>query len=215
MIEKNTIYNELKIEIMSGNLLPGNALVERELCSKYNISRTPMREILWKLASDGLLDQERSKGYSVKKISLEEIFNIFQSREAIEGMAARLACQKGDDDFFSKIIKIGERIQEIDIEKRPQDGIHFGRKLHDLIITTANNPFLLKYYHVLRNITALTSNITKKSISIEKQSQKFHLTIINAIKERDEEKSEYCMREHLRITCRMMIDYFYPNLFNQ
>ena len=56
---------------MSGNLLPGNALVERELCSKYNISRTPMREILWKLASDGLLDQERSKGYTVKKISLE------------------------------------------------------------------------------------------------------------------------------------------------
>ncbi|MGB6607614.1 MAG: GntR family transcriptional regulator, partial [Atribacterota bacterium] len=101
MRNKNTIYKKLKKEIISGKLLPGSVLVEREISNEYSISRTPVREILWRLASDGLLEQEPSGGYIIRKISLEEIFNIFQSREAIEGMAARLSCQKGDDNFFS------------------------------------------------------------------------------------------------------------------
>jgi len=210
---KNTIYKELKTKIMSGKLLPGSSLVEREISDEYSISRTPVREILWRLASDGLLEQEPSRGYIIRKISLEEIFNIFQSREGIEGMAARLACQKGDDKFFSNIKEIRERIKEIDIERNCQEGVFFGRKLHDLIIVTASNTFLSEFYNKLKDLTALTRNITQKSVLIEKKSKESHLAIINALEERDEEKSEYCMREHLRTTCRLMTDYFYPNLF--
>lgn len=210
---KNTVYKELKAKIMSGKLLPGSSLVEREISDEYSISRTPVREILWRLASDGLLEQEPSKGYIVRKVSLEEIFNIFQSREGIEGIAARLACLKGDAKFFSKINEIGKKIKEVDIEKNTQEGVFFGRKLHDVIIYTASNPFLSQFYNKLRNLLSLTRNITQRSILIEKKSQESHLTIINALEERDEEKSEYCMREHLRTTCRLMADYFYPNLF--
>ncbi len=213
MKDKNIIYKELKKEIMSGNLLPGSVLVEREISNKYSISRTPVREILWRLSSDGLLEQEPSGGYTIRKISLEEIFNIFQSREAIEGIAARLACQKGDDNFFSNIKEIRERIKEIDIEKNSQEGVLFGRKLHDLIIATANNAFLSEFYKKLRNLAALTRNITKRSVLIEKKSQESHLTIINALQEKDEEKGEHYMREHLRITCRLITDFFYPHLF--
>ena len=213
MRNKNTIYKGLKKEIMSGKLLPGNNLVEREISNEYSISRTPVREVLWRLASDGLLEQESTGGYIVKKVSLEEIFNIFQSREAIEGMAARLACQKGDDNFFSNIKEIRERINEIDIEKNSEEGVFFGRKLHDLIITTADNAFLSEFYNKLRDLAALTRNITQRSVLIEKKSQESHLVIINSLEEKDEEKSEYHMREHLRITCRLMADYFYPNLF--
>jgi DNA-binding GntR family transcriptional regulator len=128
-------------------------------------------------------------------------------------MAARLACQKGNTKFFSNIREIRERIKEIDIERNCQEGVFFGRKLHDLIIATASNTFLSEFYNKLRNITALTRNITQKSVSIEKKSKEAHLAIINALEERDEEKSEYRMREHLRTTCRLMADYFYPNLF--
>ena len=213
MRNKNTIYKELKKEIMSGKLLPGSNLVEREISNEYSISRTPVREILWRLASDGLLEQELSGGYIIRKISLEEIFNIFQSREAIEGMAARLACQKGDDNFFSNIKEIRERIKEIDIDKNSQEGVFFGRKLHDLIIATADNAFLSEFYNKLRDLAALTRNITQKSVLIEKKSQELHLVIINSLEVKDEEKSEYYMREHLRITCRLMADYFYPHLF--
>jgi len=213
MKDKNTIYEELKKEIMLGNLLPGTSLVEREISDKYDISRTPVREILWQLASDGLIQQEPSRGYAIRKISLEEIFNKFQAREAIEGMAARLACQKGDAKFFSNIKEIREKIKKIDIEKNSQESVFFGRKLHDLILDAANNSFLSEFSSKLKNLAALTRNITKSSILIEKKSQESHLAIINALQEKDEEKSEYCMRIHLRTTCRLMVDHFYPSLF--
>ena len=210
---KNTVYKKLKKEIMSGELLPGSILVERDISDKYGISRTPVREILWQLISDGLLDKEPSRGYITRKISLEEIFNIFQSREGVEGMATRLACLKGDAKFFSKINEIGKKIKEVDIEKNSPKGVFFGRKLHDLIIDTASNPFLSQFYNKLSNLSALTRNITQRSIIIEKKSQKSHLAIINALIEKDEEKSEQFMREHLRATCKLMVNYFYPSLF--
>ncbi|GAI95837.1 unnamed protein product [marine sediment metagenome] len=215
MKEKNTIYKKLKNQIMSGELLPGSILLEREISDKYGISRTPVREILWRLASDGLLDKDPSRRYVTRKMSLEEIFNIFQSREAIEGMAARAACLKGDDVFFAKIKEIGKKIEEVDIEKNTQEGVFFGRKLHDLIITTAGNPFLSEFYNKLKNLAILTRNITKKSVFIEKKSQESHLAIINALEEKDEEKCEHYMRAHLRITCRLMVNHFYPSLFKQ
>jgi len=215
MKEKNTIYKKLKNQIMSGELLPGSILLEREISDKYGISRTPVREILWWLASDGLLNKDPSRGYITRKMSLEEIFNIFQSREAIEGMAVRVACQKDDDIFFAKIKEIGKKIKEVDIEKNSQEGVFFGRKLHDLIITTASNPFLSEFYNKLRNLAVLIRNITQRSVFIEKKSQESHLVIINALEEKDEEKSEHCMREHLRTTCRLMVNHFYPSLFKQ
>jgi len=193
MREKNTIYKELKKEIISGELLPGSILLEREISDKYGISRR----------------------YITRKMSLEEIFNIFQSREGIEGMATRVACLKGDAKFFARIKEIGKKIKEVDIEKNSQEGVFFGRKLHDLIIATASNPFLSEFYNKLRNLAVLTRNITQRSIFIEKKSQESHLAIINALEEKDEEKSEYCMREHLRITCRLMVNHFYPSLFKQ
>src|SRR5665648_18590 len=215
MININTIYKVLKKEITSGKLLPGSSLVEREISEKYGISRTPVREILWRLASDGLLNKEPLRGYITKKISLEEIFNIFQTREAIEGMAARLACLKSDANFFSKINEIEKKIKEVDIEKNTQEGVLLGRKLHDVIIDAAGNPFLSQFYKKLEDLSALTRNITQSSILIEKKSQESHLAIIDALEEKDETKSEHCMREHLRITCRLMVNHFYPSLLKE
>src|SRR5690554_1887708 len=97
------VYEDLKAKISKEEFLPGEILVERDLCEIYKISRTPIREVLWKLVSDGLIEKVSNKGYRVKELTLENIFEIFQARESIEGMAVRLACQKGDSDFLSKI----------------------------------------------------------------------------------------------------------------
>ena len=142
---KNTIYGKLKTKILSGKLLPGSILVEREIGSEYSISRTPVREILLQLISDGLVNRDPSMGYTVRKISLEEIFNIFQCREAIEGIAARLACQKGDDKFFSVTKELKEKLKKINIEKNTQEGIIVGRQMKKPTIITTNNTFLKEF----------------------------------------------------------------------
>jgi DNA-binding GntR family transcriptional regulator len=212
MINKQKVYDDIKEQIIQEKLLPGQWLIERELCSAYGLSRTPVREILWKLLADGFLEQESNKGFAVRKLSLEQIFDVFQTREAIEGMAARLACRKGDESFMSHLTDIREKLGQVDVEAEVGQGIALGRELHHAIVEAASNDLMADISVRLNNLTVLTSNITRKSVVIEKQSQEAHFKIIDALLERDEEESEQAMRDHLRDTCRQVVERFYPGM---
>ncbi|MDD5169154.1 MAG: GntR family transcriptional regulator [Syntrophales bacterium] len=212
MTDKQTVYDDIKEQIIQEKLQPGQWLIERELCSSYGLSRTPIREILWKLLADGFLEHELNRGFVVRKLSLEQIFEIFQTREAIEGMAARLACRKGDESFMSRLMEIREKIGQVDVEAEVSQGVALGRELHNTTVEAAHNDMMAEIYVRLKNLTALTSNITKKSHVIEKQSQEAHCKIIDALLERDGEKSERAMRDHLRDTCRQVVERFYPGM---
>jgi DNA-binding GntR family transcriptional regulator len=211
-MDKQAAYEDIRLQIMEERLLPGHWLVERELCDAYSLSRTPVREILWRLVADGFLEQESNRGFSVRRLGLEQIFEIFQAREAVEGMAARLACRKGSETFRSALQTIKARIEETHIESDPARGIALGRQLHSAVMEAAHNGVLAEMHAKLNNLAALTSNITKRSAAIEKVSGVAHVDIIDAILERDEEKSERLMRAHLRETCRQVVDQFYPGM---
>jgi DNA-binding GntR family transcriptional regulator len=211
-MDKQAVYEDIKQQIVDEKLSPGHWFVERELCAAYGLSRTPIREILWRLMSDGFLEQEPNRGFVVRKLGLEQIFEVFQAREAVEGMAARLACSKGDDSFRSTLREMEERLNRLDAETDPAQGSALGRELHGAIVEAARNRIMVGIYENLKNLSILTSNITRKSPNIEKISKEAHLILIDALLKQDEEKSERIMREHLRDTCRQIVEQFYPNM---
>jgi DNA-binding GntR family transcriptional regulator len=114
-MDKDGVYQTIKEKILNEELAPGQWLVEREISEKFQISRTPVRELLRTLVSGGLVSLEPSKGYYVRKLSIEEIIEIFQAREAVEGAATRLACLRGDDSFFTHITKLKSQFEKLDI----------------------------------------------------------------------------------------------------
>jgi DNA-binding GntR family transcriptional regulator len=156
----------LKRRIIGEEYSPGQWIIEREICEKYGLSRTPVREILRKLVSDGLIELQPAKGYLVRKLSWEEVVAIFQAREGVEGMAARLACRKSNQEFFLRLEELRDQLEKVDIEKKPAQGVSIGNTLHDLIVETADNFLLSQFYLKLQNLAALTCNITRKSTSI-------------------------------------------------
>lgn len=212
MMDKNSVYEDIRRQIAEEKLLPGQWLVERELCETYRMSRTPIREILWKLTADGFLDQETNRGFMVRRLGLEQIFEVFQAREAIEGMAARLACRRGGEAFHAKLREIRKKIAKANVESDPVSGITLGRELHQAIMAAAQNTIMADIGDRLENLTVLTSNITKRSPAIEKASADAHLSIINAMLQGDEDRGEHLMREHLRETCRHVVEQFYPGM---
>jgi DNA-binding GntR family transcriptional regulator len=205
-MNKAQVYEEIKKNILSEALAPGQWLVERDISEKYRISRTPVRELLRALASDGLVALEPSKGYSVKKLNIEEIVEIFQAREAVEGAAARLSCIRGDTEFFDVVAKLKAQLQKLDLKQDSSLGIAKGTELHDAVITAANNAILTEFYQKLKNLNGLIRNLTKKSTTIETKSKENHLIIAQAILEKDGKKSEQFMRQHLSITCKLLVD---------
>lgn len=211
-MDKSTVYENIRRQIVEEKLLPGQWLIERELCETYRMSRTPIREILWKLTADGFLEQEANRGFVVRRLGLEQIFEIFQAREAIEGMAARLACRRGDKAFHATLHEIKQKITRANIESDPLLGIALGRELHKAIMAAAHNAIMADINEKLENLTVLTANITKRSPAIETASAEAHLNIINALLQQDEEKGEQLMRAHLRETCRQVVELFYPGM---
>jgi DNA-binding GntR family transcriptional regulator len=212
MDKKNAVYEDIRRQIAERQLHPGHWLLERELCETYQMSRTPVREILRKLAADGFLEQDSHRGFVVRQLGLEQVFEIFQAREAIEGMAARLACRLAGEEFHVKLRDIKKRISTSDIASDPEQGHRLGRELHQAIMIAARNSIMSEINERLKNLTLLTTNIAKRAPMIEKASAAAHSRIINALLKRDENKAENLMREHLRETCRYVVEQFYPGM---
>ena len=209
-MDKEAVFQELRRKIFQEDLSPGQWLVERDISETYDISRTPVREILRRLSVEGLVTLEPAKGYMVKRLNLEEIVEIFQAREAIEGMASRLACLRGDENFFAFVQRLKAQLEEIKIDKKADCalGVKIGRQLHEAIIKASNNFVLFEFYQKLKNLAALTRNITEKSLEIEAASKEGHIAIARALLERKEIESEKLMREHLKNTCRLLVQSF-------
>jgi GntR family transcriptional regulator, rspAB operon transcriptional repressor len=210
---KNEILRDLRQKILNENYEQGESLIERELCEFYEISRTPIREILWRLVLEGIVEQKPARGFFVRKLGWEQIFDIFQTREAIEGMAVRLTCQRGDAQIFEQLKDIKKQLTDLDDTDIDIGGPKWGRTFHDTVLEGSSNSLLKEIYQKVSYMAKMTSNIARHSVSIESLSRDYHVSIIDAILSGDPDKSEHLMREHLRTTCRGIIDTFYPQVF--
>lgn len=211
---KTEILQDLRQKVLQEHFPQGQALVERELCETYGVSRTPIREVLWSLVVDGIVEQRPARGFFVRKLDWEKIFEIFQAREAVEGMAARLASKRSEKESLLRLEKLRTELQDIDITQDSEAGARIGRLMHHEIIQAASNQLLTEIYEKLGYLSALTTNIAKKSVHTESESKVHHLAIMDAIITGDVENSEYYMREHLRVTCRNVIQMLYPQVFS-
>ena len=89
-------YAALREEIIEWRLLPGTVLAEVEQSERLGVSRTPLREALSRLTAEGLTTTAGGRGVVVTDISLDDIDELFELRETLEGRAAALAAERGD-----------------------------------------------------------------------------------------------------------------------
>lgn len=205
-MDKDEIIKDLTDKITLEEYAQGQWLVERELCEQYGVSRTPIREALSLLSTTGLVEQLPGKGYRVRELKLEDLIEIFNAREAVETMNARLACQMADDKLLSDLALIKKALLEGSSEKDVLALMDHGRSFHDMLAHQTRNSILNEFYFKLRNLVFLTRIITRQIPDLEENSRIYHAKIIDAIERRDPDESEAMMREHLRLTCRFTID---------
>lgn len=91
----NMVYRDLKDKILKNKLLPGDKLIEMEIASKLDVSRTPVREALKKLEKEGLVTSFPRKSYIVSKISVKEAKNLYIVRKSLEPLCVELLAEKG------------------------------------------------------------------------------------------------------------------------
>lgn len=208
----NMVYRDLKEKILKNKLLPGDKLVEMEIASKLDVSRTPVREALKKLEKEGLVTSFPRKSYIVSKISVKEAKNLYIVRKSLEPLCVELLAEKGLTEKTKYFKEVNEDLRiaiENDEEELAQNLII---EWNMALVKSLNNEILIevmtmvnkrlyrfgnfifrdkknykKHYENLQNIYNLIEE--KKPEEARKASER----TIEAIYEMFEEQADYRM----------------------
>jgi GntR family transcriptional regulator of vanillate catabolism len=199
-----TVTDRLRAALMDGSFLPDQKLHEEALSTMLNVSRTPVRSALHSLAAEGMLDYVPNRGYRVRRIDLDRLISIFDVRGVLEGLAARLATERGMDDAaqaaYAQALAEGDRI----VDKGrllAADRERFGEinaTLHDAVLRAADNAMLVDMIRLCHNIPISSDrNVLWNEYRWLRRSHDDHHRLFDAIRQRDGARAEQLMREHV------------------
>jgi DNA-binding GntR family transcriptional regulator len=198
---QNSLHQEvasaLREEIFAGTLAPGTFIDEVALCERLRISRTPLREALKVLTSEGLLRHEPRRGCFVNQVTEQDLDDIFPVIALLEGRCAYEAAQHASDADLAELATLHEMLQGHAKAGRITDYYACNFAIHEAIILLANNRWLSQSIADLRKILKLSRSQSLAAPGRLKQSLSEHMTVFAALKSRDSEGAEAAMRTHL------------------
>jgi DNA-binding GntR family transcriptional regulator len=183
--------------ILRGEYLPGERLVEAQLCERFGVSRFNVRTALKDLVADGLVKIERNKGAHVRKVTLDEAVEITEVRMVLEGLVAARAAARVTDAQASELDEIGLLMRRAVSAGEFRRYGDLNQRLHGLIRDiaghhTADGIIETLRGQLVRHQFMLSLHPGRPAISLPQ-----HERIIEAIRERDPKTAESAMREHI------------------
>lgn len=128
--------------IIHGELAPGERIVERTICRRLNVSRTPLREALKLLEQDGLVEMSRHRGARVAPYSPADALDLFAVIANLESLAAELAADRIDDGELDRLHDLHEQMRGHFEARRVDEYFVLNSRIHDLILAHCGNHVL-------------------------------------------------------------------------
>ena len=200
-IAPTALYQEvaerLRQRIFAHELTPGTWIDEQKLAEQYGISRTPLREALKVLASEGLVQLKPRRGCYVTEISRQDLDDIFPLMALLEGRCAADAVSRAKPIEIRELKKIHDSLETAARDGRIDAFFEANQAFHKRIQELANNRWLLSVIQDLRKVLKLSR---LHSLSLEgrlQQSLDEHRAIMAAFEAGDAVKAEQLMHDHL------------------
>lgn len=199
-------YLYLKDLIHKGKYRAGDRLIERELAAKLNISRTPIREALFRLESQGYVKTIPRKGVVVANISEEDVIEGFTILSSLEVLAVKLASQRMDKETQRELeLKIQELMK---IKEKNEEDYNFEHiQMNHLINKASKSPKLFGILSGLIDFIHLAANMGYETPGRKIESLNEHIEIMKALKNREAEMAEYLMRIHVENSKKAYVSY--------
>jgi DNA-binding GntR family transcriptional regulator len=192
-----SLTDRLRQDIVTGNLVPHQRLIEADVAAEHEASRGEVRLALNELITEGLVERIPNRGARVRKVSLEEAIEITEVRAAVESLCARKAAEKLTEEQADELREIGEAMRGA-VERGARDEYSsLNRRLHSRIIDIADQQT------AAQTITRLRGQAIRYHFQLSTQSDRpqvslpQHLAIIEAICARDPQAAALAMQDHL------------------
>ena len=200
------IYQVLKDNIERQELPSGARLIESDIANQLNVSRTPVREAINRLSSEGLVTIVPRRGAFVANLTQKTIQELYEIREALEGLAIDLAAMYITDkdieilqdniDQFAKAIGRDDYVVFFELD----------RKFHELIIELSKNEKLLELFRLIDGSIHVTRWLHCETGSISKIALNEHKKIVAALGERNFQSASLLVRTHIRRVKEELLD---------
>ncbi|MEV7005005.1 GntR family transcriptional regulator [Streptosporangium sp. NPDC051022] len=198
------VYSTLRNEIVRGVLRPNEAVVEADIADRLGVSRTPVRESLQRLASDGLIVSRRRR-WVVYERSREEIAELYEVRAALESHAARLAALRASDEQIAALRELTRRVSGgVDGLSGPER-VEANECFHDLVIRSSANDRLVAEIHRNRLYAfnhQVVAGYTREQL---RESWHQHEEIVEAVAARDATRAGEATRRHIEHALSMIL----------
>ena len=200
-------YASLREDIMEWRLTPGTVLAEVEQSERLGISRTPLREALSRLASDGLVVAQGGRGLVVTAVSVENVRQLFELRVALEQESARLAARRRDGAVFTRLRD--DFLAAPDLVSGP-DPVHADyydlvSRFDDAVDEATDNPYLVAALRGLRPHLVRIRRVAQDDPVRLRSSASEHLLIVEAILDHDAELAASATQVHLHRSLRNVL----------
>lgn len=205
---QDIVFTTLRDEIVSHTLKPGDILNTVELSKRLGVSRTPIREALNRLISIGLVEEAPHRSCCVKKLSADQLIEIYYIRAALSGVAARLAATRISEADKKQLADLCDQMEKTDEPDQSKAMLEKNREFHNIIIAAANSPrledILEQYYSQSQQYRALALELPGRFAEICAE----HRKIAGALARGDKDGAEAYTREHYFNTARRIAQAF-------
>ena len=192
-------YYYVKDLILSDRLQSGQRLNQESIAKKLQISRTPIREALHRLRSEGLIEMSETGGFRVCRLSLEELEELFDIRSRLEGYLIRSACKNIPEDEIKRLSRYIRNSEKAVVAENSDDIFKWNTKFHDLLQQYAkdkqrtNNIIANMKEHMLRY-----RKNTLYYLDAAERSIVAHKKVLFALQLRDADLCEYLIQKHIQ-----------------
>lgn len=183
--------------IIDGRLAPGERLKEVELANELGISRTPVREALLVLQTEGLVEAVPNRGATVRTHTAEDLDDLYQLRALLEGYAARRAATRITQDVVDRLLTSCERFDGLQDDHDLRDLVTENVLFHSTILETAGSDRLTSMVRKVIELPLVYKSYIWYSPDQRRISGHYHRQIVNALAAGDAERAELIMKEHV------------------
>ena len=197
-----SVYDYIVELILTQQIKPGERIPEADVGQKLSVSRTPVREAIRRLESEGLVVVSTNRCVEVISFDEQSLVNIGVMRLALEQTPIRLAVYRGSNEDFNQLYEIAAACNEAAQAGKVSERIHLDTKFHLALAQIGNNPLLVRYLtQLLRQVELIQSTrYVDASDAVIQISD--HYPIVDALVARDEKKA-------LEISSRSIIEYYH------
>jgi GntR family transcriptional regulator, carbon starvation induced regulator len=194
------VQARLATEILNGHLAPGSRLRLQSLCESHQVSMSPLREALARLAGRGLVVQEGQRGFRVATASADDLRDTAQTRIRIETTALRLSIERGTDAWEADVLAAHHRLSrrprsENLLVDEPWETLHRG--YHMALIAACGSPRLLGFCSVLHDYFDRYRRLAVLERGRHPLLKSSHSAIVEAVLARDVQRAESLLTAHI------------------